>query len=263
MTALTNARALACTRAAFDKHLGSLAGIRNMWRFEALRKVGWGGKGHGRAVASGWMASYVPVLTGRQRACAACVTCQAIVLMRGMPCWCGKQRSRGPHDFCQPAPPSRRCPCSRRSRRSSAWPCAPLLPASRHGLGRRWSRGATLGRPFTSLRRAAAWWRARRGRWAGRVGGARQGIRRQRAGRGPSGRMGAAKLGLALSLHARSAALLGRLPATGESPSAPCCRPFPNLLGAGAGQAGRHLLLWRAGAAAERAARCHRACPDW
>ena len=33
------ARALACTREDFDKHLGSLAEIRNMWRFEALRKV--------------------------------------------------------------------------------------------------------------------------------------------------------------------------------------------------------------------------------
>ncbi|KAL4451289.1 hypothetical protein ABPG77_009361 [Micractinium sp. CCAP 211/92] len=39
VTALTQSRTLACTRAAFDKHLGSLAGIRNMWRFEALRKV--------------------------------------------------------------------------------------------------------------------------------------------------------------------------------------------------------------------------------
>ena len=34
------ARVLACTRADFDQHLGTLAEIRNMWRFEALRKVG-------------------------------------------------------------------------------------------------------------------------------------------------------------------------------------------------------------------------------
>ncbi|KAI3430680.1 hypothetical protein D9Q98_005269 [Chlorella vulgaris] len=37
--ASTAAKVLACTRADFDTHLGSLAEIRNMWRFEALRKV--------------------------------------------------------------------------------------------------------------------------------------------------------------------------------------------------------------------------------
>ena len=37
--AATAAKALACTRADFDTHLGSLAEIRNMWRFEALRKA--------------------------------------------------------------------------------------------------------------------------------------------------------------------------------------------------------------------------------
>ena len=38
--AATNAKALACTRADLDTHLGSLAEIKNMWRVEALRKVG-------------------------------------------------------------------------------------------------------------------------------------------------------------------------------------------------------------------------------
>ena len=38
--ATTPARVLCCTRADFDRHLGSLGEIRNMWRFEALRKVG-------------------------------------------------------------------------------------------------------------------------------------------------------------------------------------------------------------------------------
>lgn len=38
--ASTPAKVLCCTRADFDHHLGSLAEIRNMWRFEALRKVG-------------------------------------------------------------------------------------------------------------------------------------------------------------------------------------------------------------------------------
>ena len=38
--ATTPAKVLCCTRADFDHHLGSLAEIRNMWRFEALRKVG-------------------------------------------------------------------------------------------------------------------------------------------------------------------------------------------------------------------------------
>lgn len=37
--ATTPAKVLCCTRADFDRHLGSLAEIRNMWRFEALRKV--------------------------------------------------------------------------------------------------------------------------------------------------------------------------------------------------------------------------------
>lgn len=40
MRAACTARVLACTRADFDTHLGSLGEIRNMWRFEALRKVG-------------------------------------------------------------------------------------------------------------------------------------------------------------------------------------------------------------------------------
>lgn len=38
--ATTPAKVLCCTRADFDRHLGSLGEIRNMWRFEALRKVG-------------------------------------------------------------------------------------------------------------------------------------------------------------------------------------------------------------------------------
>ncbi|KAI7838861.1 hypothetical protein COHA_007362 [Chlorella ohadii] len=37
--ATTPAKVLCCTRADFDRHLGSLGEIRNMWRFEALRKV--------------------------------------------------------------------------------------------------------------------------------------------------------------------------------------------------------------------------------
>lgn len=41
----TAAKALVCTRADFDTHLGSLAEIRSMWRFEALRKVARGGGG--------------------------------------------------------------------------------------------------------------------------------------------------------------------------------------------------------------------------
>lgn len=39
VTAVDLSRVLACTREDFDAHLGSLAEIRNMWRFEALRKV--------------------------------------------------------------------------------------------------------------------------------------------------------------------------------------------------------------------------------
>lgn len=39
VTAITEAKCLVCTRADFDRHLGSLEDIRNMWRFEALRKV--------------------------------------------------------------------------------------------------------------------------------------------------------------------------------------------------------------------------------
>lgn len=39
VTAATAAKALACSREAFDAHLGSLAEIRNMWRYEALSKV--------------------------------------------------------------------------------------------------------------------------------------------------------------------------------------------------------------------------------
>ena len=37
--AAADSKVLACTREAFDTHLGSLAEIRNLWRFEALRKV--------------------------------------------------------------------------------------------------------------------------------------------------------------------------------------------------------------------------------
>jgi hypothetical protein len=43
--ATTAAKVLVCTRADFDTHLGSLAEIRSMWRFEALRKVGRAGCG--------------------------------------------------------------------------------------------------------------------------------------------------------------------------------------------------------------------------
>ena len=39
VNAATAAKALLCTRADFDAHLGSLAEIRNLWRFEALCKV--------------------------------------------------------------------------------------------------------------------------------------------------------------------------------------------------------------------------------
>ena len=42
VTAATAARVLVCTREGFDHHLGSLAEIRNVWRFEALRRVGAG-----------------------------------------------------------------------------------------------------------------------------------------------------------------------------------------------------------------------------
>jgi len=39
VTALEPSKALACTKDVFDAHLGSLGGIRNVWRFEALSKV--------------------------------------------------------------------------------------------------------------------------------------------------------------------------------------------------------------------------------
>ena len=39
VTAVAASRALTCTREVFDAHLGSLDDIRNLWRFEALRKV--------------------------------------------------------------------------------------------------------------------------------------------------------------------------------------------------------------------------------
>ena len=39
VTAVTASRVLSCTREVFDAHLGSLDEIRNLWRFEALRKV--------------------------------------------------------------------------------------------------------------------------------------------------------------------------------------------------------------------------------
>ena len=39
VVALQSSKALVCTKEDFDEHLGSLAEIRNMWRFEALSKV--------------------------------------------------------------------------------------------------------------------------------------------------------------------------------------------------------------------------------
>eukprot|EP00887_Chlorella_sp_A99_P000268 scaffold13.g268.t1 len=39
VTALTDAKALACTREDFNRHLGCLTEIANLWRFEALKKV--------------------------------------------------------------------------------------------------------------------------------------------------------------------------------------------------------------------------------
>ena len=40
MTATSAAKCMVCTRDDFNHHLGSLEDIHNMWRFEALRKVG-------------------------------------------------------------------------------------------------------------------------------------------------------------------------------------------------------------------------------
>jgi hypothetical protein len=71
VSAATNAKALACTRSDFDTHLGSLAEIKNMWRFEALRKVGGyspggcegGGEGgRGARQKAGWLGQVQCVL---------------------------------------------------------------------------------------------------------------------------------------------------------------------------------------------------------
>ena len=69
--ALTDALVLACHRDDFIQKLGSLADIRHMWRFEALRKVG----PHAGLGGQMGMAAAVPEYPGKLCATAgACLT---------------------------------------------------------------------------------------------------------------------------------------------------------------------------------------------